>query len=163
MDKKRNRADDGDIQPCCDEVRPPKHFKQERSEGEDTTSPEHGTMPEQLNQAVVNQGLIYRERLDAETARILVLHPGAESDEIKCDLRQKEPLVPASLITYEALSYVWGEKENPDSIVLCESPFAVTRNLAEALRYLRYSSSDRMLWVDAICINQYDEKERNHS
>ncbi|KAF8853427.1 hypothetical protein BDZ45DRAFT_558927, partial [Acephala macrosclerotiorum] len=89
--------------------------------------------------------------------RILVLHPGSTSDEIKCDLRQKEPLAQAS---YEALSYVWGEKENPDFIILCGSRFAVTRNLAEVLRYLRFPSSDRMLWVDAICINQCDEKEK---
>ena len=93
----------------------------------------------------------------------MVLHPGSTSDEIKCDLRRKEPLAQASLdevLSYEALSYVWGEKENPAFIVLCESRFAITRNLAEVLRYLRFPSSDRMLWVDAICINQCDEKEK---
>jgi Heterokaryon incompatibility protein (HET) len=38
---------------------------------------------------------------------------------------------------------------------------AVTQNLAEALRYLRYGKTLRILWVDAICINQKDLSERS--
>lgn len=163
MDKKRNRADDNDIRPCQDGLRPPKHAKRERSQAKNITNPLYESTLEQLNQPVIDQGLIYPERLETGTARILVLHSGSTSDEIKCGLRQKEALTQASLsdaLSYEALSYVWGEEENPDFIVLCESRFAVTRNLAEVLRYLRSPSSDRMLWVDAICINQCDEKEK---
>jgi hypothetical protein len=37
-----------------------------------------------------------------------------------------------------------------------------TRNLYSALRQLRYLDKDRILWIDAICIDQKDMKERGH-
>jgi Heterokaryon incompatibility protein (HET) len=142
---------------------PPKHVKREQSEAEDTKISVHESTLARLNRPVIKEGRIYPERLEGGTARILVLHPGSASDDIKCDLRQKEPLAQASLdevLSYEAVSYVWGTEENPEFIVLCESRFAVTCNLAETLKHLRLPSSDRMLWVDAICINQCDVNEK---
>lgn len=38
---------------------------------------------------------------------------------------------------------------------------AVTQNLATALRYLRYSDRQRVLWVDAICVDQGNLEERS--
>jgi hypothetical protein len=163
MEKKHPEANDNDIRPCWDEPRPPKRVKQKHFETEDAASPAPRLTLERLNRPVVDQGLIYAEQLESRTARILVLHPGSKSDNIKCDLIQKEDLAQASLgkvSPYEAVSYVWGGEEDPNFIILCDIRFAVTRNLAEALRYLRFPKSDRMLWVDAICINQYDEKEK---
>jgi hypothetical protein len=37
----------------------------------------------------------------------------------------------------------------------------VTTNLEAALRHLRYEDRGRVLWVDALCINQRDVRERN--
>src|SRR5436305_11520234 len=37
----------------------------------------------------------------------------------------------------------------------------VTENLLFALRHLRQSESPRVVWVDAICINQVQTTERN--
>jgi hypothetical protein len=39
---------------------------------------------------------------------------------------------------------------------------SVTRNLPTALRYLRDPQKARVLWIDAICINQDDFHERRH-
>jgi hypothetical protein len=36
----------------------------------------------------------------------------------------------------------------------------VTANLEEALQYLRRPEQTRMVWVDAVCINQDDPKEK---
>lgn len=36
----------------------------------------------------------------------------------------------------------------------------MTRNLANALLYLRYREAPRILWIDAICVNQTDLAER---
>jgi hypothetical protein len=158
MRKKHPRADDNDIWP-----RSSRRIKGEQPEAEDVVRSAHRLTLEHFNRPVVDQGLIYAERLESRTARILVLHPGSRFNDIKCDLIQKEDLTQASLgniSPYEAVSYAWGKEEDPDFIDLCDSRFAVTRNLAEALRYLRFPNSDRMLWVDAICINQYDEKEK---
>jgi hypothetical protein len=69
---------------------------------------------------------------------------------------------------YEAISYVWGTEENREKITVLgdESSQAwylfVTRNLIEALPYLRYKDKPRLLWIDAICVNQEDLKERGH-
>lgn len=41
------------------------------------------------------------------------------------------------------------------------SSFQVTENLEAALLALRSSSKDRILWVDAICIDQFNTMERN--
>jgi hypothetical protein len=38
----------------------------------------------------------------------------------------------------------------------------VTENLHSALLHLRLPSESRLIWIDALCINQKDDKERNH-
>ncbi|KAI0509646.1 heterokaryon incompatibility protein-domain-containing protein [Xylaria bambusicola] len=65
-----------------------------------------------------------------------------------------------SLPTYEALSYCWGNASDQGLIWCNGKPFPVTRNLESALRRLRQSRGNRLLWIDAICINQDDLAER---
>ncbi|KAB8256293.1 heterokaryon incompatibility protein-domain-containing protein [Aspergillus pseudonomiae] len=62
---------------------------------------------------------------------------------------------------YEALSYVWGSELKPESIMLNGCIFHVTTNLHRALINLRNRQLDRVLWVDAICINQDEEDQGN--
>lgn len=66
---------------------------------------------------------------------------------------------------YNALSYVWGDTFPTADIVLNGLVMAVTRNLESALRHLRDSPISEAqglpVWVDTICINQDDLKERN--
>lgn len=62
--------------------------------------------------------------------------------------------------TYEALSYAWGDPSNTCAIKLNSRPFTVTRNLAIALRHFREEPPVK-IWIDAICINQRDNIERN--
>lgn len=70
---------------------------------------------------------------------------------------------------YEALSYTWGGdiitdegyvRDREDSGKPCMT-LGLRPNLAFALRNLRHSDETRVLWIDAICINQDDIKERN--
>ena len=59
------------------------------------------------------------------------------------------------------------ESSNPDGFPrdsfrgVPYSSLDVTRNLAVALRHLRYEREPRVLWIDAICINQQDVHERS--
>ncbi|KAB8215065.1 heterokaryon incompatibility protein-domain-containing protein [Aspergillus novoparasiticus] len=62
---------------------------------------------------------------------------------------------------YEALSYVWGSPEKPYSILLDTDCLSVTTNLYAALLHLRDRFIERVIWIDAICINQNDLDERS--
>lgn len=66
------------------------------------------------------------------------------------------------LIPYEALSYTWGGIFKTETIVVNECSMAVTRNLYHALSHLQYEDAERILWVDAVCIDQESNRERNH-
>jgi hypothetical protein len=79
---------------------------------------------------------------------------------------QKAPDTPENPSVYEALSYTWdADASNARQnipILLNGSPFQVTANLESALRHLRLPTSQRTLWIDAICINQLDTAEKEH-
>ena len=93
--------------------------------------------------------------------RLLSLAPSADRcSPIHCSLIPLELREPVD-IEYEALSYVWGNSTEKRNIYVDDSPFAVTHNLYEALLQLRQRSAVRVLWIDAICINQADIEERN--
>lgn len=72
---------------------------------------------------------------------------------------------PSENHNYEALSYVWGSPHGSIPCTCNGARLLITPNCDEALRYLRSPDQTRMLWVDAICIDQGsgDEsvKERN--
>ncbi|KAF2195867.1 hypothetical protein K469DRAFT_734273 [Zopfia rhizophila CBS 207.26] len=63
---------------------------------------------------------------------------------------------------YEALSYVWGGSDKPQSIFIDNQYLAVTLNLHTALLHLRDRGIARIIWVDAVCINQADGQETKH-
>ncbi|KAH8777998.1 heterokaryon incompatibility protein-domain-containing protein [Hyaloscypha finlandica] len=98
--------------------------------------------------------------LDSKTStRFLTLHHGSGEDAIKCslttvDLETKPP--------YKALSYCWGSPHNAKQLLLDEHFVDVRENLWSALWHLRFPHDDRILWVDALCINQSKISERNH-
>jgi hypothetical protein len=61
---------------------------------------------------------------------------------------------------YEALSYVWGDSKNTVPISIGRQPFHVTKNLHSALLSPRNHSMERILWVDAVCIGQTNNEEK---
>lgn len=91
--------------------------------------------------------------------RLLRLLPGTWEEPLRCDLHvvslEDQP-------TYKALSYAWGKLEISRTVRLCGQPFETTVSLWSALRYLRRSNQERLVWADATCINQKDLEERSH-
>ncbi|KAK4172319.1 heterokaryon incompatibility protein-domain-containing protein [Triangularia setosa] len=67
---------------------------------------------------------------------------------------------------YEALSWCWGIESKEYGIRVKKDGHTfrlqVSRELALALKYLRRTNEDRILWIDAICIDQENHEERNH-
>ncbi|KAK5204081.1 hypothetical protein LTR41_010293 [Exophiala xenobiotica] len=66
-------------------------------------------------------------------------------------------------IAYEALSYAAGDLKGTEEIRLNGWSFKVFGNLFLALSQLRFPETERLLWVDQLCINQIDIPERNSS
>ncbi|OCK79282.1 HET-domain-containing protein [Lepidopterella palustris CBS 459.81] len=91
--------------------------------------------------------------------RLLQLNPGSGLDPVSCELRvaklQDDPV-------YVALSYVWGDETLKRRITMNGTGLEITENLEIALRYCRHKNQKRVLWVDALCINQTDRLEKGH-
>ena len=65
-------------------------------------------------------------------------------------------------LRYEALSYAWGTAISPRKAVINGFELRITGSLDQGLRRLRLKHRPRTLWIDALCINQRDLKERSH-
>jgi Heterokaryon incompatibility protein (HET) len=111
------------------------------------------------DQAGEHKRIYDRNELDYSQTAIRVVHllPGQWDDEIRCELHTVSL---DALPIYEALSYVWGNPKTTRTILLDSISFNVTDNLAAALRRLRKQTKKRVIWIDAICINQEDEREK---
>lgn len=96
--------------------------------------------------------------------RLLTFLPGqSNDDEIKCILQYARL---GDAPTYDCLSYTWGEVRRSRRISIDDTPLGVTENLEAALHQLqrRYNcsqSNNPAFWIDAICIDQDNEAERN--
>lgn len=100
--------------------------------------------------------------LEPGSIRLLRLMPHTdENARIRCRLFNY-PLLESGEETclYEALSYVWGCPDESHCISIDGCAFPVTANLHAALLRLRDRLIERIIWVDAICINQGDDREK---
>ncbi len=103
----------------------------------------------------------YHRSLDPELREIRLIHllprshpANREAPAVRCRIEY------ASLNdnpVYLALSYVWGDPSVTRPILVDDSVFEATTNLADALEHLQHERRSLVLWVDAICINQNEE------
>ncbi len=128
--------------------------------------------------------------VDASEIRLLTLLPGPFEADIRINI-DSTVLSEVHVPQFEALSYAWGSFEGPARICISHKKrrslrsllqraarrlaahrlagtaledlqaLAVTQNLATALRYLRYDDRPRVLWIDAICVDQKNLQERS--
>jgi hypothetical protein len=62
---------------------------------------------------------------------------------------------------YDALSYAWGDTALSHEIMVDDQVMLVTESLQSALLRLHHDPSIDFLWVDALCINQADDREKS--
>ncbi|RAH52185.1 HET domain protein [Aspergillus piperis CBS 112811] len=102
-------------------------------------------------------------QLGPNSTRLVRLLPSEKDDTpIRCELFTY--ILPESTgrkHLYEALSYVWGSQSETHTITVNGCELHVTRNLYTALIHLRDNQLERILWIDAICINQEDDDEKS--
>ncbi|OAL46410.1 HET-domain-containing protein [Pyrenochaeta sp. DS3sAY3a] len=90
--------------------------------------------------------------------------------------RGSEPIISCKVVhvplsqdpVFWALSYTWGSLNNKEKILVNDTPFPITLNLFEALleirkqiRSLQDKKTIPLLWIDAICLDQGDDREKS--
>lgn len=114
------------------------------------------------SQALVLPGVsqLAYEPIDSENGEIRVaeLLPGQYNHPVELRLHTKNL---DDRPDYEALSYAWGKTMSPRRALLNGCPLHITESLDLGLRRLRFVDRSRILWVDALCINQGDIQERS--
>lgn len=119
----------------------------------------------------------------ARRTRLLTLAPGSYQDPIEIKLTEHN--IEEDLTQYEALSYVWGDEMHDFPATVNDCRVWITENLNTALRHLRFPkpgekdgdqadapnnlvgeekkhTGNRVMWIDALCIDQTNISERNH-
>ncbi|KAH6864728.1 heterokaryon incompatibility protein-domain-containing protein [Alternaria rosae] len=95
---------------------------------------------------------------DGGEIRLVELLPGGYDDSISLSLHIHDL---SCQFEYEALSYAWGTAISPRKALVDKIDLRITKSLDQGLRHLRFNDRPRMLWIDALCINQRDIQERS--
>ncbi|KAJ4360651.1 uncharacterized protein N0V89_001217 [Didymosphaeria variabile] len=101
--------------------------------------------------------------------RVLKLEPGFVYMKIRVSLLHLN-LDDPSHLPYEAISYTWrayysfeAHKDDWKEDIICNGRYVrITRSLFHALSVFRRTDRARIIWADALCINQEDEQEKGH-
>ncbi|KAK5312468.1 hypothetical protein LTR70_008149 [Exophiala xenobiotica] len=99
-----------------------------------------------------------RLKLSDESIRLFQVQRGEKNEPLSLRMTQfsahRRP-------KYKAVSYTWGTPQNPRQILVNGKAFALHVNLWHLLYHLRLENEVSFLWADALCINQFNLKERN--
>ncbi|KAG5751478.1 hypothetical protein H9Q69_013727 [Fusarium xylarioides] len=96
---------------------------------------------------------------ESNEIRLIKLHPGSGDDPLRADILH------ASLDSdvvggYEAVSYAWEDGHTTNKLETPRGILLITPSLFHALHRFRLKEESRMLWADAVCINQSDNAEK---
>ncbi|KAF2087077.1 HET-domain-containing protein, partial [Saccharata proteae CBS 121410] len=107
----------------------------------------------------------YRHLPSPGDFRLLVLHAAESHEPLHCSIVHTN--IDRSL-PFEAVSYTWADASGNSekrSMITCgrlRKPLYITTNCEMALRRFRLPNMKRLLWIDAICIDQESVEEHNH-
>ncbi|UKZ69536.1 uncharacterized protein TrAtP1_010542 [Trichoderma atroviride] len=108
------------------------------------------------------QPYIFSDLKAPKNFRLLTILPGIYNEPLQCTIFECQLQDSTS---YEALSYAWGASGAPDehrpTMSLNKQEFIISSTLEQALRRLRRLDTERVMWIDRVCINQDNINERN--
>lgn len=92
--------------------------------------------------------------------RLLVLRPSLDRESSLIASFTYTSLT-SNITSYEAISYAWGS-DVCDHVIRSPSgsSLPITASAAAALRAVRLQSNHRLIWIDGLCINQKDQREK---
>jgi hypothetical protein len=102
---------------------------------------------------------LYEPIHKSKELRLVTLFAGTGDEPIIVELKHY-PI--GSSPSYEAISYVWGDKRDVVQVLCNDKTMDIPRNLYYGLLKFRDSSTSRRIWVDSISINQKDKLEKGH-
>lgn len=92
----------------------------------------------------------------------MVLDPGAEGTPVSFSFEfinlQTENISQETL--WEAISYKWDSSGQLHDVRVSDGTLQIRDNIFRMLNDLRLPDQERRLWIDAICIDQIDEREK---
>ncbi|KAI1039028.1 hypothetical protein LB503_007834 [Fusarium chuoi] len=96
---------------------------------------------------------------DRSVIRLIKLHPGSGEDPLRADILHAS-LDSDVVGRYEAVSYAWEDGHATNKLETPRGILLITPSLFHALHRFRLKDEPRMLWADAVCINQSDNAEK---
>ena len=108
----------------------------------------------------MTQTFPYQDLHFEDSIRLLHLLPGEDNESISCSISHHHL---GDQPNYVAISYSWLDDANsePRSIECGEHKMLVQNTIFQLLKRLRGEDSPVSLWIDAICINQAETRERD--
>ena len=100
----------------------------------------------------------YEELTGPSDIRLLKLQPGQGAEPVMSSLMVYS--LDDREYGWHALSYTWGNPHDRRKITCDGHQISVTANLHSALQRVRLADKPMMIWVDAVCINQENTKEK---
>jgi hypothetical protein len=90
---------------------------------------------------------LYPAQLTGDEIRILTLQRGPLHEVVQCSMTTVRL---GDRPKYTALSYVWGDANETQDILVNGITFKATTSLAEALRHMRKTDREELVWADAV-------------
>lgn len=111
-----------------------------------------------MNSANLDSRLFRLEPIKPETIRLIDLKPARRAGAAQYSINSVSISRPPP---YAAVSHRWDTWSSPVVVHLDGRPFHVSPNVALCLHHLKEQGKWRYVWVDCVCINQDDMRERS--